>query len=342
MFTGFAILIVSAILGAVVPLPLRVSRGFHTEHVLVAGFGFATLVVPLVFAMLFIESWTQALQQAGLDHVLTVVVMGFGWGIGALCFGHGIAAVGIGIGLATIMGINTVVGALVPMVRQWSAIPGTAMIWIFVGIAVCLVGVILCSRAGCLREQGKDAGQSTAARSVRAFGIGIMLCVVSGVMSACASIGFDYGQPIKVAAAQLGTDERLATVVVWLPIWWGGGVVMVLWSLLEIARQKTFDRFTSAGVSRDFLLCATLIGLCMPAVHVSFGIGAHYLGDTLGRTVGWAISIALSLVAGNAVGFMTGEWRGATARSKNFLYAGIAVLIVATVCLAFASSLGTG
>jgi hypothetical protein len=112
--------------------------------------------------------------------------------------------------------------------------------------------------------------------------------------------------------------------------------------VLEIARQKTFDRFTSAGVSRDFLLCATLIGLCMPAVHVSFGIGAHYLGDTLGRTVGWAISIALSLVAGNAVGFMTGEWRGATARSKNFLYAGIAVLIVATVCLAFASSLGTG
>ena len=80
----------------------------------------------------------------------------------------------------------------------------------------------------------------------------------------------------------------------------------------------------------------------MPAVHVSFGIGAHYLGDALGRTVGWAISIALSLVAGNAVGFMTGEWRGATARSKDFLYAGIAVLIVATVCLAFASSLGTG
>jgi L-rhamnose-H+ transport protein len=238
LFTGFAILIVSAILGAIVPLPLRVSRRFHTEHVLVAGFGFATLVVPLVFAMLFIESWPHALQQAGLDHVLTVVAMGLGWGIGALCFGHGIAAVGIGIGLAMIMGINTVVGALVPMARQWRAIPESAKIWIFVGIAVCLAGVILCGRAGHLREQDKDAGQPTAARSVRAFAIGIMLCVVSGVMSACASIGFDYGQPIKVAAAELGTDERLATVVLWLPIWWGGGVAMVLWALLEIARQK--------------------------------------------------------------------------------------------------------
>ena len=96
------------------------------------------------------------------------------------------------------------------------------------------------------------------------------------------------------------------------------------------------------GARRHFLLCVTLIGLCMPAVHVSFGIGAHYLGDALGRTVGWAISIALSLVAGNAVGFITGEWRGVTARSKGFLYAGIVILIVATVSLAFASSLGTG
>ncbi|HCN07437.1 MAG TPA: hypothetical protein DIT01_05855 [Lentisphaeria bacterium] len=171
-----------------------------------------TLVVPLVFAVLFIESWPHALQQAGLDHVLTVVAMGLGWGIGALCFGHGIAAVGIGIGLAMIMGINTVVGALVPMARQWRAIPESAKIWIFVGIAVCLAGMILCGRAGYLREQDKDAGQPTAARSVRAFAIGIMLCVVSGVMSACASIGFDYGQPIKVAAAELGTDERLAMV----------------------------------------------------------------------------------------------------------------------------------
>ena len=130
------------------------------------------------------------------------------------------------------------------MTRQWRAISGSAKVWILIGIAVCLIGVILCSRAGYLREKDKDAGQSTAARSVRAFAIGIVLCIVSGVMSACASIGFDYGQPIKVA--------------------------------------------------------------------------------------------------GNAVGFMTGEWRGATARSKGFLYAGIAVLIVATACLAFASSLGTG
>ncbi|MDP7742496.1 MAG: L-rhamnose/proton symporter RhaT [Lentisphaeria bacterium] len=342
MFTGLTILVVSAILGAIVPLPLRISRRFHTEHVLVAGYGVATLAVPLLFAMLFIESWTQALQQVGVGHLLTVAAMGLGWGIGALCFGHGIAAVGISLGLAIVMGINTVAGALVPMARQWLAIPLSAKVWIFVGITVCLAGVSLCSRAGCLREKDKEAGQPTAMRSARGFVIGIVLCVVSGVMSACAGIGFDYGQPIMVAAAELGADERLATFVVWLPIWWGGGVAMVLWSLFEIARQKTFDRFTGVGAGRDLLLCIILIGLCMPAVHVSFGIGAYYLGDTMGRAVGWAISIALSLVAGIAVGFIAGEWRGATARSKGFLYAGIAVLIGATVCLAFASSLGTG
>ena len=46
-------------------MPLQISRRFQTEHVLGAGFGFATLVVPLVFATLFIESWTKSLQQAG-------------------------------------------------------------------------------------------------------------------------------------------------------------------------------------------------------------------------------------------------------------------------------------
>jgi L-rhamnose-H+ transport protein len=66
---------------------------------------------------------------------------------------------------------------------------------------------------------------------------------------------------------------------------------------------------------------------------IPYGMGAYYLGR-LGTSAGWALNIAFSLLVANVFGFATGEWTGASSRSRRALYSGLGVLMVAIVLLA--------
>jgi L-rhamnose-H+ transport protein len=272
-----------------------------------------------------------------------VAVLGFGWGLGGVTMGFGVNTIGMGIAYATVMGINTVVGSVIPMIRQWSTLPIAVKLWTFTGIAICVGGVIVCSWAGYLREKGKRAGEEVEfahkEKKTGLFLLGLTSCILSGFLSACANIGYDLGQPIKHIMDQMGTDPRVATLSAWMPMWWGGYAAMLLVFGITMVKRKTFGNFRGAGAGRDLLLAILVMGGCHFVAQSVYGVGAYYIGDKLGRTVGWAVSIAASLIVANILGFFTGEWRGIKGSSKTVLFYGLGILIVSMVCLAYANSL---
>jgi hypothetical protein len=83
----------------------------------------------------------------------------------------------------------------------------------------------------------------------------------------------------------------------------------------------------------------------MGGVHflaqIPYGIGAYYLGK-LGTTVGFGVNLGMALIVASGIGFMTGEWKGASKRATHNLYGGIAILITAMVILAYGNSLAQG
>jgi L-rhamnose-H+ transport protein len=68
-----------------------------------------------------------------------------------------------------------------------------------------------------------------------------------------------------------------------------------------------------------------------------YGASTSRLGS-LGTSIGWPLSLGVGLLLANVIGASLGEWRQAPQGAKTWMYAGIAVLLVAIVLLSRASS----
>jgi L-rhamnose-H+ transport protein len=323
------------------------------ENTVVVAHLFAMLIIPLVVAQLVLPGWPSVI--AALPGIAAGAMgFGFGWGLGAVTFAFGIATLGLGLGFGIIMGLNTAVGSMIPMIRRWEEIDPIVKVIVLIGILVCIVGVAVCARAGALRERAREAESEAdvaneavtsgapagAMPPLKRFMIGLGWCVLSGVLSAFANLGFDYAEPIGNRLAELGADPRLATLSRWLSLYWGGYLAVLLTQGTPLLTKGTWKHFFGPGARRDFGL-AVMMGALHFLAQIPYGMGTWYLG-TLGTTIGWVINIASSLIVANLLGFLTGEWRKAPRVAIHTLYAGLAILVIAGIILAYGNSLQQG
>jgi L-rhamnose-H+ transport protein len=339
LVSGFGLILLASVSGGVFALPLRIRRRYEVENTMLVAMLFATIIIPFVTARFLLPDWTLAIAAVGYRTLLPVVAFGFGWGMGAVTFALGVNAIGLSIGYATIMGISTAVGSLIPMLRRWEEIPGDAKAFTLLGMGICGLGVILCGRAGFVREHSisTETSSSSKPQRRRIFLIGLFWCIVSGFLSACANLGFDFAQPVEAAAANLGANPIFATLSRWLAMYWGGYLALSIVFGSKMLKRKTWRNYSGASAARDFGLAVLMGGLHFLA-QIPYGMGTFYLGR-LGTTVGWVVNIAFSLVVANLLGFITGEWRTAVALAKKIIVLGLTVMMVAVLVLAYANSL---
>ena len=109
----------------------------------------------------------------------------------------------------------------------------------------------------------------------------------------------------------------------------------------DAAADRAFFRdvlgYPSVDAGHDWLMGVLMGGIWFVAT-IPYGMGAYYLGR-LGTSVGWAVYMAFTLLVANIFGFMTGEWKGASTRSRRTLFAGLSVLVAAIVVLAIGNSM---
>jgi len=342
---GFGLILLAAVAGGAFAFPLRVHKQYAWENTWLLAFFFALVCIPLTVVTIFLPVWRQAVAVAGPSTVLAAVGFGFLWGWGAVTFAIGITSVGMSLGYATIMGLATAIGSIIPMIRRWDRIPGDARVFILIGIAVCLVGVAICGRAGVLRERAVAAtvpkdGSPAGKTPLKIFLVGLSWCVLSGFLSACANLGFDYADRVAQEAQQLGAGPLAASIGRWITVYWGGFLAILIGSGSTMLKKGTWRNYFKAGSGRDFGF-ALIAGSCHFLAQIPYGMGAYYLG-TLGTSVGWVINIACSLLVANALGFITKEWKGAPKASTRTLFVGLAVLVVAMVILAYGNNLVSG
>lgn len=334
---GFLLIIFAAMCGGAFAVPIKLRKRYQLENLYVTGAGITMLVIPLVVASIYLPHWQDAIRQAGAPVIWRGLFFGFAWGLGAITFGYGISIQGLSLGYAVIMGINTAVGSLLPLLAQsresLSEPPGKV---ILSGIGGCILGVVIAGWAGRLRE---GSSQQAAGQLPKRMWLGLLLCAISGVLSACANLGFAFTSQVGAAAQRLGASPVISGLGSWMLVYWGGFTATLLWfGGLQLKRGTWRNNF-GPGATRDFGL-AVWMGVLWFLAMIPYGMGAYYLGR-LGTSVGWAVSIAASLIVANTLGFFTGEWKTASSKSKNVLYAALAVLIFAMVLLAKGNSMAT-
>jgi L-rhamnose-H+ transport protein len=245
LLPGFSLIFLAAVAGGAFAVPLKMQRRYQWENTWALGFLFALIIIPFVVVSIFLPVWSLAVRNAGAATVATAMAFGFLWGCGAVSFAVGVTAIGLSLGYATIMGVATALGSIIPMLRRWDEVPGDAKVAVLIGIATCIVGVVVSGRAGMLREQATGSGASTAAGSAsacgvagRAFLIGLSWCVLSGFLSACANLGFDFADRVAEEAQRLGAGPLSASIGRWITVYWGGYSAILIGSGYTMVRKE--------------------------------------------------------------------------------------------------------
>jgi L-rhamnose-H+ transport protein len=328
-FQGLAAVIAAGILQGSFMLPMKWARHWAWENTWLIFALTAYLICPWALVLAGMPNVFAVYGATPLPTLAGVVAFGFGWGAGAVTFGLGVAAIGMALGFAVILGTAAVAGTLIPLLATGSgAWPAARVGMTAASLGLMLAGVAVCSFAGKWRETGGKAG---------AYGRGVLLCVVSGLLSSCGNLGFVFGADIIRTAERMGAPSHLAPNAVWALMTAALFVCNAGYAVILMRRNGTASSFRKPGTA-PYYIYGALMGLMWMGGFAFYGPGSRALG-ALGPSLGWAMLMSTMVLAANLLGLVTGEWTGAPREALRKLGAGIVLLLAAIVGLGWSNGL---
>lgn len=322
-------------------LAMKFTPKWKWEHIWGAGSLAALVLVPWPVAFLTIPRLWNAFGQVGVADLMWPTLFGLGWGAGSIFFGLGVNAVGIGVGISIIMGLVAVVGSLVPLLLSHpDKLAETSGRVLMAALLVMIVGIVLCGLAGSRREKELATGaiaEPVMKREKRSFGVGLLFCILSGVLSPLVNFALLQGGHLRSAAIANGASPGNAINAVWALVFTSCYGLNVAFCLFLMMRNQTLKAFVHAPAPSYWALAAMMGALWAGGVSV-YGVGVAYLG-AFGAYAGWCLLLIASIAAGNVGGILVGEWKGSGQRAFSTMMGGMAVLALAAIILGYANRL---
>lgn len=310
-------------------LPTKAMRNWPWENYWLVFAITAYLVSPWLLALTTIPNLFQIYSGASTNTLMAVGSFGAAWGAGALTFGLGVEALGLALGFAVILGTSAVFGAIVPLILfPQKTFTLSQLMLLAASLLLMIAGVFICSLAGKWKDSDRSHSQS--------YTRGLLLCILSGLLSSCGNLGFVYGSEITTRAENMGVAAQIAPNAVWtlltLPLF----VCNAGYALYLMRRNSTGSHYREKSAF-PFLGLSILMGVLWMGGFAFYGMGVRRLG-VLGPSLGWAMLIATIVLVANGLGLATGEWVHAPARSRRQLLAGVLVLFCAIAGLGYTNS----
>jgi L-rhamnose-H+ transport protein len=334
---GLLLLLFGAMCGGSFGLPSKfVKKDTPWETLWGPFFFFVAVLLPTTVFPFIADGLFATCKTAGWNIIIRPVAFGFLWGLGSMTLGMSFAFIGLSLAYAINYGAQIVTGGLGGFVIHNANQLGTAHgLMIVGGIGVCLAGVVVCGRAAILKSasqaSGGEGGETMPTGSKLTKGL--IVAFLSGILCACYGIAFGFGSEImEISATQFGNDGWRTAFVVSALILWGGSVSACGYCVFKLSKNKTWATLSKPGISR-VLLIALLMACLHDGAILLYGVGASKLG-TIGAAIGYAVFMSFAIIVGNINGFLTGEWKGASKISVNWIIAGIIVLMLGVSVLA--------
>lgn len=337
LFVGLLLIILGGVMEGMFSLPLKYTSKWQWENIWCAGSFIALLLVPWPLALYTIPNLGAVYSHSSHGAIWLALLFGAGWGLGGVFFGLGVAAVGFSLGLSLIMGLIAAGGSLIPLLMQHPeelvALPGLVLTG---GILLMFVGLATIARAGSSKA-ATEPGANDSAKPRPSFRLGLFYCVAAGLLSALVNFGFIFGAPITQIAQHDGATAAAAPNAVWALVFTSSYIVNILYCAYLFRRNRSFTAFFASGTGK-YWLWAFYMGLVWAGGIVVYGMGATRVGK-FGAFWGFPTMLITSVLIGNVLGLLTGEWRGAPSRSKALMVGGVSVLVVAVIVLAYSNQL---
>jgi L-rhamnose-H+ transport protein len=340
-------------------IPYKKVKRWHWESFWIVGGIFSWLIVPPLAAYLTIPGFADIIKQASSSALGISYLFGVLWGIGGLTYGLGVRYLGVSLGSSIILGLCMVFGALIPSIYyDFSPASGkdtfsmmTGSTWgltVLAGLALCVIGIIICGKAGVMKERQLSAvatgSHGAQAKTEYKFGLGMFVAIVSGVLSACFNFGLEAGKPLADVAneawtsAHPGQGEFLyRNNVIYVVVLWGGLTTNFIWCMILNARNKTFGDYTNKKTPlRSNYLFAALAGTTWFLQFFFYGMGESKLGNGASS---WILHMAFIILVANMWGLVLKEWKGVNKKTISTIMVGIIVIIISVLLVGYGNSL---
>jgi L-rhamnose-H+ transport protein len=341
-------------------IPYKKVKGWAWESYWIVGGLFSWLIVPPLAAWLTIPNFSEIISQAGGAVIGYTFLFGILWGIGGLTYGLGVRYLGVSLGSSIILGLCMVFGSLIPSIYYdifpaegkdtFSQLIGNA--WgqtVLAGLAVCVIGIIICGRAGMRKEKEVSKGgtdpHGVVAKTEFKFGLGLLVSIISGVLSACFNFGLEAGKPMAVVANTLWKAAHPSETgnflyqnnVTYVVVLWGGLTTNFIWCMILNARNKTFGDYTNRKTPLlSNYIFAALAGTTWFLQFFFYGMGESKLGN---GPSSWILHMAFIILTANAWGLILKEWAGVSKKTKTTVILGIITIIASVLLVGYGNSL---
>lgn len=326
---GIFLVTLGGVLNGIFVYPMKLVRRWEWENIWFLFGLFGLVLFPLIAAWLSVARLWEIYRLIPLPTLAAIIGLGFCWGIGSVLFGFGVSTLGISLGYSVVMATTAILGTIIP--AFWLEHGSSDGAKRLVGsLVLILAGLNLYAIAGKKREQMASSDSSVGHFQMLAatpFKKGLLICLLSGLLSACFNIGFALTTSVSRIAERLGATPVQGSYAVWVVILGAGFVPNLFYCIYLFRRNNSFSLFRVRG--RNWFYGAVMGILWLFAVELysagAYGIGPH------GAAVGWPILISSSIIGANVLGLLTGEWRGVGWRVATYLSSGLASLILAVV-----------
>jgi L-rhamnose-H+ transport protein len=324
-------------------LPYKKIKGWSWESYWLVGGLVSWLVAPWVLGYLTVPNLLGVLHQAPSSTIAWAYFWGVLWGTGGLTFGLAMRYLGLSLGMAVTLGLCAVFGTLVPPIyegKMGELMATSSGRFILLGLGVCVLGILICGRAGLLKEKTLTTEQKQATVAEFDLRKGLMVAVFSGIMSACFSFGLTAGQPIAKLAEANGTNPLFVNNAILVIILAGGLTTNAIWCIYLNLKNKTYTDYLNPTMPalRNVIFCA-LAGTTWYFQFFFYGMGDSQMGEY--RFSGWTLHMAFIIAFSSMWGLLLHEWRGANKLTLRTVQFGILAVVLSTVVVGYGNYLGS-
>jgi len=316
-------------------VPINKIKGWSWENFWLVQGVFAWLLFPLLGAFMA-NNFSGLFQIYSSNISATLQSIGYGvlWGVGGLTFGLSMRYLGIALGQSVALGTCAAFGTLIPAILSGEDLLSPKGLVLLLAVAITLVGIALVGYAGSLRSRNMSEEERKKAIKDFALKKGLLIALLSGVMSACFSLGLSAGAPIRDLSIASGARELFAQNPVTLLVTFGGfltNMVYCLWMNKKNGTGGEIRRSSSKVLVNNLLFCA-LAGLLWYSQFFGLGMGQSFFepGSVM-MAFSWSILMSLNVLFSNVWGIILKEWRGAGKKAVFILAIGMAVLIFSLI-----------
>ena len=357
-------------------VPFRGVKRWSWEIFWLTGGIFSWLVAPWTFAVLQTSDLPGVLVAAPGTTIFYCVLFGVLWGFGGLTYGLTMRYLGLSLGMAVVLGLSTFFGTVTPPIfvgEFASTLLGTPSGRMsLAGLAVTLLGILIVALAGSRKDRLLSPASKAAGVAEFQFGKGIAVAVCSGIMSSCYAYGLAAGGPIRQLSAAAGTGPLWVGLPVICLVTLGGLLTNGIWCGILIARNRSAGQWLGRSLAPAASPAVESAGALRAApvepahlAHLGGGDGTvpllrNYLLSALAGTLwyfqfffytmgesqmgrfgfsSWTLHMASIIIFGTIWGFAVREWRGAPARLQAAVWAGVGLLVIATILIGYGNML---